>query len=67
MTNLRQPDPNCSCKGRGWFTLDMMGEAYLACYKCDTHEVIGSLVGGKVFECIALKEGCANYEADTNS
>ncbi len=64
---LRRPDPNCDCNGRGWFTMDMMGEAFLACHKCNTHEVISSVFGSTVYEAIALKKGCVNNETDTTS
>ena len=67
MTEPRQPDPNCECDGRGWFTMDMMGTAYLPCHKCNTHEVVSSVFGSTMFEAIRLKEGCANYETATNS
>lgn len=31
-------NPDCDCKGRGWFA-DMMGGIYSACEKCGTHEI----------------------------
>ncbi len=66
---LRRPDPNCDCNGRGWFTLDMMGEAFVPCKKCDTHEVVISKTqhGSQVFESVRLKKGCVNNETDTRS
>lgn len=31
-------DPECGCRGRGWFSMDMMGTSFYPCNVCRTHE-----------------------------